>query len=177
MPSDKFFPTDHDTGARIVIDSVHEAVHAGRAYSFHVENLTATAATVMDVHYRTGDKEVHIAAERQAVGGRVQTILYENPIVATAGTVFISYFNRNRCYPDTNSMVLRSNSTFSTVGTRINTSQILATATNQQKGTSSLRDVVEWVMKPNTDYLARTTFYADIIYTLDAVFYETHEEE
>lgn len=174
--NEHFFPLDEDSGGRVTTDSRHNAVHEGRMFGFHIENLTATVGTVINVHYRTGDKPVHIDAVRQAVGGRVQTILYEDVTVATVGTNIVQYRNKNRKFPDTNSMVIRTDSTFSTVGTTIlSTTQILATSTNQAKGTSSIKDEAEWVLKENSDYLARTTFTADTVYTQDALFYEEKE--
>ena len=173
MPTNKFMPTDKITGARKIIESYHSEVHSGEMYEFHIESLTATAVTVINVHYKTGNKEVHIDAIRQAIGGRVQTVLYESPTIATIGSVLIQCRNKNRNYPDSPLMEIRTDTTFAITGTVIiGTTQILAAATNQNKTNSSVKDNVELILKPNTDYLAKTTFTATSIYTMDAIFYE-----
>ncbi|MEN6623931.1 MAG: hypothetical protein ABFD50_20595 [Smithella sp.] len=174
--NEHFDPLDKDTGGRIVIDSNHNAVHEGRMFGFHIENLAATAATVINVHYRTGDEEVHLDAVRQALGGRVQTIFYENAIVSMLGSAIVPIKNKNRNYPDTDGMTIRTDTTFSAVGSALSTTQILADSTNQSKQTSSIKDTVEWVLKPNSDYLARTTFAANTIYTMDGLFYHEKKE-
>jgi hypothetical protein len=176
MPTEHFNPIDEDTGARIEISSTHNLVHKGKVYCFHVEDLAATALTVIDVCYVTGDEEVHVDASRSAMGARVQTILYENCVQTTAGSV-INYFNRNRNYPDTNGVQVYKGGTFATVGSAINTSQILADSTNQSTSVTKTSDDVEWIFKANTKYLARTTFTGPTVYTHDSTFYECQCEE
>lgn len=185
MSVDVFFPRDALTGSLITIDRRNNAVNDGRMFGYGFSITNATIGTVIDTYYRTGGKRIHIIAIRSALGNIVDITLYDNPTVSTTGTILTTIRNKNRNYSSSDStqtdLFISNDTTFSTVGTSILYSTlILAQSTNQAQISSSIEQGVEWILEPNSEYLARTTFpgaTGETIYTLVGHFYTDRGDE
>lgn len=181
MSVDLFYPRDALSGSLVNIDRRNNAVNDGRMYGYGVTELNATIGTTIDVFYRTGNKSVHILALRNALGNIVKTILYDAPTVSTIGTSITTIRNKNRNYSDSQTdLFISEDTTFATVGTSIlYTTYVLAQSTNQAQVSSSVDEGIEWILEPNSDYLARTTFpgaTGETIFTLAGHFYTDRGE-
>lgn len=182
MPSSLFNPVDKKTGAAISEDNAISELGKGNVYTFNYANLTATAATVIKFLYRVGSKRTILDVERQAIGGGIVTIqLYENPTVVSVGTV-ISTINKNRVAKvqlnKTAEMLVSIGANATPTGaTILDTGYIFVTATGESnKTTSSSNDNIPWVLNPNTNYLAITTFSGNTAFSAKGEFIELDNE-
>jgi hypothetical protein len=170
--NDHFFPIDTKYGARVEIDSMHHLIHDGKVWDCHIETLTATVNTVLDVYIKTGSKEVHLDFNGEAIGGMVLVQFYEDAIMTTAGTA-ISTYSRNRSNITTAETLIYTSPSVSTVGTLVGTRRIFASTSNQGKVTSAIHSGGERIWKANSTYLTRiTTSVATTQVACDVLFYE-----
>lgn len=153
--------------AQTVIDSSHRAVHEG--FVFYVENLrNPFPANTTDITLlRVGGKAPHLQNFRWSLDydkegtapintepkGRVLIQLYEGSTVSSTGTVGIPV-NRNRVIDVSNSipsMQVYRSPTVVNIGTLLSTTLMPSTGYTETMG---MGGVDEWILRPNTDYIA-----------------------
>ena len=105
---------------------------------------------------RVGAESIHIIqmdphAQQSPVAGPITVTLYEAPTTTADGDPG-AMRNRNRNYPDTSPpFLVFENPTVTAIGTEV---QAILLTGSIQAGRGDAQDL-EWVLKPNTDYLIR----------------------
>lgn len=164
--SSLFDPMDAEFGRRISIDHVHELIHEGRAFFASDVRTTGSAVT-----YRisVGAKDLHITFDVET-SLKVSLAIIEGVTITGAGSAWASY-NYNRESSNTIGATFFIGSTY-TGGTvfRTNQSGFGTNAGNAKSGTS--RATIEYIFRPNTEYILLATPSASADIRVIADFYE-----
>lgn len=146
---------DRITGGLEVIDIQHHEVHAGDMYT--VSDYDASVDTAAPKLWRltTGATEIiHINLQIDlSAAGLVE--LYEHPTLTGAGTGLTAY-NNNRLSAQTASLAVAYDPSASALGTRLFVRTVGSNAPAARIG-GSARPAIEWVLRPNEDYVVRVT--------------------
>ncbi len=147
-------PSDETTGAALVITTEHHEVHEGEM--FHAGRTVASLANGgnMDLLLTTGTKECHTVFEVFA-GGQVTVSLYEGPTVADGTAVPV--YNMKRSSANTALATVKHTPTVTDVGeVALVNGRILPGGTSPTTRVGGgIRQGIEWVLAPETDYLLR----------------------
>jgi len=151
---------DEQTNALKTIDTVHHEVHEGEMW--HTGHTVASVANgnSMDLLFHSGGAyDCHMTFEVFA-GGQVSVYLYEAPTVAAEGdgTPLVIY-NMKRSHVGASHSQAYHTPTISATGTTaLVNGRILPGGTSAQTRVGGgIRQGVEWILNPGTNYLLRTT--------------------
>lgn len=157
LTGDQPLLTDDVTGALVIIDTAHHEIHEGE--TFHVSYKSPDAspigdnATVAFVLTTPATKTPHLIFDG-ACGGDAEMEFYEGS-TTTAGTNMTPQ-NKNRLYPNNNTVTVVRDATVSAAGTLIENYLIPGGTGPLANGSiGSSRD--EWILKKSTKYTLRLT--------------------
>lgn len=145
---------DEITGALAVIETPHHEVHEGEMW--HGEHSFASIANGAnaDIRLRTGADEFHVVAVVTVTGQATLTV-YEGANIS-AGTA-ITVYNKRRITAGVAPIIMTFTPTVTATGsTSIIPGRLIPGGSTPQTrvGANERRDV-EWIFKPNTEYLFR----------------------
>lgn len=144
------------TGAQLTIDVSHHEVHEGEMFHAEYTNASVSDAASVDVLLRTGAKDAHTVFDVYA-GGQARVYLYESVTVTTTGTAVTPY-NMNRTYSLTPTVGISQTPTVLVGSTVLVNGRVLPGGASQQTRVGGgVRQGVEWILKPDTNYLIRAT--------------------
>ncbi len=156
------------------VDHNHERVHHGDYFEFHdyIADLDNEATKVY--LFKTGDKEVHATLSAEAIG-EVKADIYEEATITADGTEATS-INMNRVSTKTTETGIFKDPTVTDNGNLIIARYLLGSTSNPSKIKTDLKQGLERVYKPNTNYLIIFTAQEDNCQILlDGEFYEKAE--
>jgi hypothetical protein len=148
---------DSLTKALTCISYQHHAVHAGSHFTSGHFNATLGNNANLDISIRVGsNKELHMVLTG-AAGGNAWGILYEG-LTVTGGAWGTSLTPRNnrRSSATTSDALIAHTPTVNSAGTSLQQA-LLPGGTGGNAGGGSSETRLEWILKPDTNYLARIT--------------------
>jgi hypothetical protein len=144
------FEKDAITG---VIDVLH---HEGEMFCFS-DSASVLNGASRDYRLTVGAGGSHFSAQISA-SGSIQIYLYEAPTISV-GTLVDSFNMKRSDTTHVSSLTIRHTPTVGATGTvdLINGFLIPGGSSNQTRVGGGARPAVEWILKPNTEYLLRAT--------------------
>ncbi len=136
----------------IITPALQEHGHEGELFTTGSTNLALGAGANIDILFRTGANEVHIQASGQA-SQSVEAQMFEDVVVSADGTP-LGISPRNRIVVKTPLSTAFLGPTITDFGTPVFAGYIQGGTNNNSQG-GSLQGFSEWILKPNTNYLAR----------------------
>lgn len=171
-------PFDDESGAALMIDSVHHEVHEGKMWHAAYTNGNVANTAVVDLLFHTGvGVDAHSAWEVFA-SGAVTVSLYESPVISNTGVVLTAY-NMNRAMTTTAASLVYSSPTITSTGTvaLVNGRILPGGSSPTTRVGGGIRSGAEWILKPNTYYLMRVTNTSGAAAVINVVmewYEETH---
>lgn len=136
-------------GNLVTICSPHNAIHHGEM--FFVGHRASIGLTSRNVLIKVGATAIHIEYEMtSSLGGTID--FFEGTTVSSDGTV-LTPFNRNRVSQNSTDVGVFYSPSITSDGVSLDPRVI----GSEDKGGGKQRSSNEWVLKPNTNYLARLT--------------------
>jgi len=139
-------PTDDIDNALITINLPHHEIHEGEHFTLSNYIILGGSASYGWLFLPTGDEEIHLVISAENSVHANYTFI-ENPIITNNGTS-MTYFNRNRLFPDTNVLKIFKQPVFSG-GLNL----ISKDAGDGKKVGGSNRDSNEIILNPNKTYI------------------------
>lgn len=144
---------DNLTGSQIVLDLVHERVHAGRTFQASYKSPDASPIAdngTIDILVKVSSIPIHFIFGANA-GGNLELAFYETPTITSNGTLLNTVgLNRQRSVSPQTTIYL--NPTVTSVGNELFNGF-------DSRGVGFLapisREGTEWILKKDTDYLIR----------------------
>jgi hypothetical protein len=147
-------------------------VHDGRAFNF---SFVGSISGVTYLLGRTNGKVVHLLGYHlQAASNAVLVEFFEAPTVTNAGTAQ-TVIARNRVNPQEAHLTVFSGTTVSADGLLLNKSKIFASGQGSNKVGGDTTIPIEWLLKPNTDYVFKLTPGGTTEVTADFTWVETED--
>lgn len=149
-------PFDDETGAAVMIDTVHHEVHEGEMFHAGYSVASVSNAASVDLLITTGAGDAHTVFDVFA-GGQATVYLYEAPTVI--GGTGLTEYNMKRASAITTTVAVAHTPTVTDTGTiALVAGRILPGGTSAQTRVGGgIRSGTEWILKPNTSYLLRST--------------------
>lgn len=145
--------TSDDLSLSVVNDLTRKA-RQGEVYHFsHLFSSVADSANA-DILISTGAERVSLTFS-VSVAADTEVRIYETTVVSNSGSAVTS-FNRNRTQDTTFTSTVTHTPTVSELGTLVTTDYLPGGEKNKEVGSSSSNFIV-WVLKPDTNYLFRST--------------------
>lgn len=145
------FFTGSSEGAITAISNLHMHIHKGEAFSI---NLKAASAGELVVQLKTGTGRTHLKATKIYTSGVLaEFTILEAPTV-TDGTTAIAPLNRKRDSDNTSSVLAFSDPADIVGGVEIDSDYIGSDGIPSQGGGDD-SSVLEWMLKPSTDYIIK----------------------
>lgn len=142
----------------VTIDSVHNHIHAGDAYSVSHAFLAVANTASVELLFRVNSvKDAHLVAEVESEG-KAEFVLLEAPTTTDDGTPITprNKFRAAASDPDQSDMSVFHAPTVTVEGIQLQTELILGGTGPQSIGAAGGRRA-EWVLATNTDYVFRVT--------------------
>lgn len=147
-------------------------VHDGVAFNF---SFVGSISGVTYLLGRTNGKTVHLLGYHLvAATNAVLVEFFEAPTVTNDGTAQ-TVVARNRNNPSVAALSVFSGSTVSADGTLLNTSKVFASGQGANRVGGDTTIPIEWLLKPNTDYIFKLTPAATTEVTADFTWVETDD--
>jgi hypothetical protein len=138
----------------INIDNAHYHIHAGLSFTTsRIATAVANAAN-SDVRFKTGTKSCHVAIDI-SISGKAQYIIYEAPTISV-GTA-LNVYNNNRNSANVTTATVTHTPTVTATGTTDILNILVATASSGSPILGTPGGRIEFIFKPNTEYLLRCT--------------------
>ena len=139
-------------GSIVITPELQEHGHFGELFSTGAYDLSLGAGANLDILFRTGAHEAHMQASGQA-SQSVLAQMFEDITVSADGTP-LGISPRNRIIIKTPLSTAFLTPTITVLGTPVFDGYIEGGTGGQASG-GSLAGFSEWILKPNTNYLAR----------------------
>ena len=153
-----------------VASSQNTYVHEGKAFNF---SFVGSISGVTYLMSRTGAKPVHLLGYHvQAASNAVAIEFREAPTVTSAGTAQ-SVISRNRIESETPTLAVYLGPTVTADGVLLATSKIFASGTGANRVGGDAAIPIEWLLKPETDYVFKLTPGGTTEITADFTWVET----
>lgn len=152
---------DKSTNSIKVVDYAHNEIHNGDHYCFYDYDTDVDTGAPKYYRITTPDttRWCHMIFELYSEGLGTWE-LFENPTVNAAGTPATLY-NNNRNSANTAGLVIAPDATSTADGTRIGIWRTGQSTGGANRGPSSSRNDVEFILKQNEDYFLKFTADAD----------------
>ena len=161
-----------DYGMLKTINPESVYVHDGVAFNF---SFVGSISAVTYLMGRTNGKVVHLLGYHLiAASNAVLVEFFESPTVTSDGTQQ-SAIARNRVNPQSPHLTIFSGTTVSADGVLLNKSKIFASGTGANKVGGDTTIPIEWLLKPNTEYIFKLTPSGTTEITADFTWVETDD--
>lgn len=145
-------------------------VHEGKAFNFSFVGSVSTTTYLMG---RTGAKPVHLLGYHVTSATQAMTIeFYEAPTVTVDGTAQ-SVIPRNRIESETPTLAVYLGPTVTADGLLLAKSKIFASGSGANRVGGDDAISIEWLLKPDTDYVFKLTPGGTTEVTADFTWMET----
>ena len=161
---------DSSTHAQTVIEYEHHEIHAGSMYSITTIDSDLDDTAVLSVAFKTPNttQYFHMLITARNTSSSIFNLLEGATVTAGTGTNALAYnHRRTSATPDTSTIISTKDAAahYATVGATISADGTTLVAqhlgTGKNKGTGELRGADEYILAPNTVYVARITGLAD----------------
>lgn len=161
---------DEDSNSLVTISEPHAHIHHGHFFTLHYYNESVADDDNLDIILKTGALEVHAGGVVNSGGDAIVSI--QEGVSYTGGTPLV-IFNKNRNSTNTPVTTAFHTPTVTASGVTIFEEYTIGGTYNQSTGANT-RNNSEWELKPNTNYLFRTTNKAGLakIISTNLEFYE-----
>lgn len=147
-------------------------VHDGKAFNFSFVGSISGATYMMG---RTGDKVAHLLGYHIIADSNDLLVqFFEAPTVTANGTQQ-TVVSRNRVTSEAPEMQVFTGPTVTADGTLLNASKIFASGQGANKVGGDTTIPIEWLLKPNTDYIFKLTPGGTTEITADFTWIETED--
>lgn len=161
-----------DYGMLKIINPEAVYVHEGKAFNF---SFVGSISGVTYLLARTNGKVVHLLGYHLiAASNAVLVEFFEAPTVTNAGTAQ-TVIARNRVNPQGAHLTVFSGTEVSADGLLLNKSKIFASGQGANRVGGDTTIPIEWLLKPNTDYIFKLTPAGATEITAEFTWIETED--
>lgn len=150
--------TDDITGSLVILDAPHHEIHEGETFQVSYKSPDASPvgdnATVVFTLTVGANKTAHLIWDA-ACGGDFETEFYEGS--TTTGGTNMTPQNKNRTFPNANTVTVVRDPTVSAAGTLLENIFAPGGTGPQASGSTSGGQRDEWILKKSTKYTIRLT--------------------